>query len=353
MVKRSTCRRGIVMVLVVAALLASGACTTPLPPIASVGDPVVGPNPEVPRNQGVNTSVIRYGPWTVPAATGPGHTEAGMIENNFGLAARKPCDDCYVTSFSPQLKYPDGTIANIDTGLWLHHWGLYTFGRVDPSCPAPYPTNLAGEHIFAGGNERSRALFPANTGFRVQPGAIWTLVYDLMNVNTTPKDVVLEMTYEWVPATRTGMYAAKAWVPDVSPVCTEGRVPGDTGQYSRKRTLAVTVPGRLLGIGAHLHTVGTRLTLKDATTGQMICDSKAHYGDPAFQEPPPGHHSQHSHGYQHLAAVDQCVGTGPDRPLAVLTQGQQVEIEAFYDADAHPHDISDGVMGSWFGFMLQ
>jgi hypothetical protein len=352
MVRGSRHLRGVVLVLVVTAVVAASGCVkTPLPPVVSVGDPFVGPNPEVVRNPGVNTSVIRYGPWTVPAATGPGHHEAGMIENNYELATRKPCEDCYVTSFQPQLKYPDGAVANIDTGLWLHHWGLYVFGRPDPSCPAPLPTSLLGEHVFAGGNERSRALFPANTGFRIAPGEQWNLVYDFMNINTTPKAVVLEMTYEWVPATRAGMHAAKAWVPDVSPVCTEGRVPALTGQFSHKRTFGVTVPGRLLGIGAHLHTGGTRLTLKDATTGRMICDSKAYYGDPAFQEPTPGH-GNHGHGMSHLSAVDQCVGT-PERPLAVLERGQLVEIEAFYDGDAHPFDGSDGVMGSWFGFMLQ
>ena len=186
---------------------------------------------------------------------------------------------------------------------------------------------------------------------RIGPGTIWNLVYDLMNINSIPKDVVLEMTYEWVPASRPNMLAARALVLDVSPVCTEGRVAAATGQYTHKRTLGVNLPGRLLGIGAHLHTGGTRLTLKDVATGQMICDSRAIYGAPGFQEPT-SEHGGHGHGLSHLAAVDQCVGS-PERPVAVFERGQQLEIEAFYDGDAYPHDTTEGVMGSWFAFMLQ
>jgi hypothetical protein len=189
---------------------------------------------------------------------------------------------------------------------------------------------------------------------RIAPGATWNLVYDLMNTNPVPKDVVLELTYEWVPASRPGMLAARAAVLDVSPECTEGRVPAGTGRYSHKRTMAVTVPGRILGIGSHVHTGGTRVTLRDAATGTMICDSRAFYGGPGFEEPPPldGGHG-HGHGGSHVSAVDQCIARGPDRPVAVLSAGQQVEIEAFYDSDAHPHDPTEPVMGSWFAFMLQ
>ena len=145
MLKCSRRQRGAVLALTVAAIAAATGCVrTPLPPITAVGDPIVGPNPEVVRTPGTNTAIIRYGPWKVPAATGPGHEQAGMIDNNFELATRKPCEDCYVTSFTPQLKYPDGAVANIDTGMWLHHWGLYAAGRADPSCVAADRGRTAG-----------------------------------------------------------------------------------------------------------------------------------------------------------------------------------------------------------------
>jgi hypothetical protein len=116
-------RRGALLGLL-ALVVVAVACTTPggpLPPPAGVGDPIVGVNPDIQGTPGAQVKTIRYGPWTVPAATGTGHANAGMIKDKSLIGAERPCGDCYVTGITVDLKYPDGRVANSDTGLWLHH----------------------------------------------------------------------------------------------------------------------------------------------------------------------------------------------------------------------------------------
>jgi hypothetical protein len=355
--------RAAVLAPIVLVLLAA-ACVNPLPPIVGPGEPLTGPNPEVPTTPATHTSVINYGPWTVPGATGSGHEGAGMIESSLLFGAPRPCGDCYITTFKPQLKYTDGTVANTDTGLWLHHFQIYVLGRTDPSCAAPSPYNLLGEHIFGGGNERTRARFPAGAGVKVGALDTWNLIYDLMNTGPTAKPVYLEMTYEWVPASTPNMHAARALYLDVSPVCVESRVPGGPGAFTRRRTFTAPLSGRVLGLAGHLHDGGRRLTLKNATTGQVICDATAAYGGPGFEEPvtEPTDHGVHRDPVVHLSSVGQCISPTIDRPLAVIGRGQQLDMEAFYENPTeagHEHegghgiDIDEPVMGVFFMYILQ
>jgi hypothetical protein len=75
-----------------------------------------------PAQAATYTKVIRYGPYTIPAAASM--TEPGMIHNQLKLGVARPCLDCYITSFTPDLVYSDGTRANMDTGPMLHHFVL-------------------------------------------------------------------------------------------------------------------------------------------------------------------------------------------------------------------------------------
>lgn len=93
---------------------------------------------------GAKRVILRYGPYTIP----PTSESMGMKEFN-EMSANKPCVDCYITNLRAGLEYPNGTIANSDTGMWLHHAVLYDFGRKDLTCASlPY-------RFFASGNERT------------------------------------------------------------------------------------------------------------------------------------------------------------------------------------------------------
>jgi len=88
---------------------------------------------------------IKYGPYEVP----PSHIHNGM-KNFVDRNATMPCYDCLITWFQADLVYPDGTIANADTGMWLHHTVLTNGGKNDVrGC------KYDGERFLASGNERT------------------------------------------------------------------------------------------------------------------------------------------------------------------------------------------------------
>jgi hypothetical protein len=349
--------RSRLLAALVAVVLVALGCTQPppgpLPPIKSVGEAIIGPNPPVEGTPGARRTVITYGPWTVPGATGAGHHGAGMKED-IRFAVARPCTNCYITGATPRLTYASGASANTDTGLWLHHFALASSGGVDARCDKVL--GLAGEVFFTGANERTAARSPAGTGYRTGPLDSWSLLVDLMNTGPTAKDVRLEMTYDWVPASTAGMHAIRPVILDAGQVCTNSNLTAGTGRYSHKSTWTVTVPGRVIGIAGHEHDGGSGVTLRNLTTGDVLCDATAHYGGPGFEEPATaggGHeHSGAGDVISHLSAVDQCIARGVDRPVAVIRRGDQLEIEAFYDADLHPHDPGEPVMGLIFMFVL-
>src|SRR5829696_2600874 len=131
------------------------------------------------------TKVVRYGPFSLPAATDAG---PGMIHNQLKFGVERPCLDCFITSFTPDLVYTDGTRATMATGAMLHHFVLTSQFRADATC-GNAPLGLAGERLFASGNERTAIAFPAGYGYRVRWYDSWNLLVDLMNHSTTSKTV--------------------------------------------------------------------------------------------------------------------------------------------------------------------
>jgi hypothetical protein len=107
--------------------------------------------PQFFRELGSKRVVIRYGPFMAPGAS----TNNGMDEF-LEEDSQKPCDECLITYMKAGLEYPDGSNANADTGMWLHHGVFLDTGAMDTVCPTmgkkqrPRPNRF-----FASGNERS------------------------------------------------------------------------------------------------------------------------------------------------------------------------------------------------------
>lgn len=109
--------------------------------------------PEFFTSQGSKRTKIAYGPFEVPDMT----IKNGMkdyFESNIDI----PCTNCIITWIQAGLEYPNGSYANANTSLWLHHTVLYNLNNVDSVCGS----NLAGERFFASGNERTAADLSVN-----------------------------------------------------------------------------------------------------------------------------------------------------------------------------------------------
>jgi len=69
-----------------------------------------------------------------------------------------PCTDCYITWWRAGLEYPDGSHANANTSMWLHHLAVLNAKRRDVTCTE----RKAVERSLVSGNEREPIDMTAN-----------------------------------------------------------------------------------------------------------------------------------------------------------------------------------------------
>jgi hypothetical protein len=220
------------------------------------------------------TKTVRYGPYTIPAASG---MEMGELENRLNLWVAKPCTNCFITSMRPNLVYPDGTRANVNTGPMLHHMVLASQFRSDATCSSNL-LGLVGERFFASGNERTVIQFPSGYGYRVGYLDQWNLIYDLMNMDMEAKSVYIEMTFTYQSGSSGLEPVRPVWL-DVDQ-CGDSEYSIPSGTSDSHWDWNVNVPGRIVAIGGHVHTEGhgVRIEATNQSTGQSICNSVASYG---------------------------------------------------------------------------
>ena len=294
------------------------------------------PTTTVPGNPGERTSVVRYGPYAQQAASpnpdgSHGHWHSG---NQFSLGVQKPCTNCYITGMKADLVYPDGTIGGYSTGSQLHHMVLFNqdAGRTDATCPVGL--GFLGQRFFASGDERTPVYAPRGYGYYVGAGANWNLIWDLAGMSREPKTVYYQVTFNWVPAPANLANLEPVWF-DVDQ-CGDSTVDVPVGPSSRSWTWTVNRPGDIIGIGGHGHDGTVNITIRNDSTGQTICDSRAGYGEtPLYIDP--------EHGDRHISSMSTCLGT----PVAKVTNGQRVTMTANYNmAKADP-----GQMGIVMAFV--
>jgi hypothetical protein len=215
------------------------------------------------------------------------------------------------------LRYPDGRQANWSNDAQLHHMVLINSSRRDVTCGT-------GQRFFASGDERTVVPTVGNYGYRVGLFDRWTLLYELANHQTVPKDVVLTVTFEWVPtSTRNMTELTPVWL-DLEQ-CGDSEVSMPAGSSSRTYTWNATRSGRLMHLHGHVHDGGVNLTVDNATTGRRLCDSRAGYGEsPAYI----GHH-----GDEHISSMGICMGMR-GAPIDTIRSGDRVRLEAHYTLDA-------------------
>jgi len=275
----------------------------------------------------------RVGPWTLKAkATLP----------NRPVSPPKPCQDCFLVNVGASLEYENGDVANINTGMWLHHMVLTASGngQKDVVCPRG---GMGGRRIFASGNERSakRVNRHGKWGIKVNPADRWMSIVELMNESDVERTVYMTLTYEYVEGAAAAGYKDMHLIWLDATGCGASDVPAQKGQYQlRTPPFKSTVAGRLaFGLG-HTHDGGVNTTIFQ--NGKPICVSKMQYaGRPEFIEPAGGadHGDGHgAHGMQHISASGLCLDFGD------LAVGDELVGVSYYDADKYPQMMHDGKM---------
>src|SRR5215203_4141178 len=200
-----------------------------------------------PAQAATHSKTVRYGPYTIPAGT---MTDPGMISNQLRLGVQRPCSDCYITSFTPDLVYADGTKAAMDTGPMLHHAVLASQWRRDATCGNSW-LGLAGERFFASGNERTAITFPSGYGYRIRWYDSWNLLVDLMNHSTTSKTVYVQLTVTYRPSWESVKPLRPVWL-DVDQYG-DSEYSISAGYSDTHRDWKVNVPGKVVAMLGHVH----------------------------------------------------------------------------------------------------
>jgi hypothetical protein len=235
---------------------------------------------------GAKRTKIRYGPYRPPSVKAKNIEslllgEGGMMDASDpnGL---KPCEDeCWVTWMRAGLEYANGSAANVDSGMWLHHVVLSLKGadgsRRDTVCPS-----MKRERIFSSGNERT--VVDMTDGGRVKAGYLFRkqdqlkVDVELENQNVQSEDVYLTMTYEHVPRQSSNDFknVTAMWF-DVSNCGPSFVFPGKTQQFSyTMKPWTASFSGETVFVGGHLHDGGTNVVVTQ--NQKTVCDSVATYG---------------------------------------------------------------------------
>ncbi|HET9477348.1 MAG TPA: hypothetical protein VFP63_07655, partial [Dehalococcoidia bacterium] len=244
-----------------------------------------------------NTTTVRWGPYTVPAMD---EQENFLTTDNcWGLGGillqllggvtcinrtvQLPCTNCYIGAIIPNLVYSDGSTANHDTGVMLHHMVLMSRARGDPTCPPNLfggPVQQLGalmggnERVFASGNERTiMDLTDDGYGYRVGSSDRWMLITDLMNMMDMAQTVYLEFTFKWTAST----------VPTVRPLwfdidnCQDSELAMAAGYSDTHKDWRATFSGTIIETGGHGHGEAISTSLQNRNTGAYYCASVAGY----------------------------------------------------------------------------
>ncbi|PCJ47547.1 MAG: hypothetical protein COA99_00620 [Moraxellaceae bacterium] len=263
-----------------------------------------------------HTSVVRWGPVHLPAATaeGPGEADnemAGIGAAGLGAIGKlfiaasgysqadydvaTPCNDCFITGIKPNLVLPDGTTANFNNGIMLHHVVNQNFSNTDVTCrPNPfggliqtagfYSLTGGNERFFAAGNERSYHAQADGFGYYIGKNDKWGLVYHLMNMKPEARDVYFEYTFTWEDAKGSDLKRVRPLWIDIDQ-CDNSEMPVAAGyvdttwQWKNDRTHKVT------HIGGHLHNYGISIAWKNESKNTNICTSVAGYSPGSTKVP--------------------------------------------------------------------
>jgi hypothetical protein len=248
-------------------------------------NPVVIPSFSDPRGDLPNRPGVlergTYGPFTIPAN--------GQL-HNVPSSIPAPCTDCRITDMVPNLVFTNGSTANMQDGLLLHHFVIFNPAQQGIGCPISEP-------FFGAGNERSHLHLPTPYGYH-NTSANWNMLTHLVNTTNVAQTVNIEIVFRHRPVAETES-SRPAWL-DIDSICSGGNseytIP--TGYSDTHSDWTVPQNARILGMSGHLHDIdiidpspcpvhcasrGEAIAL----TAELVGGNNSHYFGPVPPNNPP------------------------------------------------------------------
>ena len=161
----------------------TGVATTGPPPtgtLTAANATIVGP----PKQAGVQHLDFTFGPLTIA----PGQNEITFS----GPDVAKPAVDGYIVAIYPNLLRSDGSVPPVDI-IHLHHGVWVNLSGKDPTAPLP-------ERFFASGEEKTTMIVPPGYGYPFKTSDKWLINYMLHNLLSTPDEVSITYSMDFIPA---------------------------------------------------------------------------------------------------------------------------------------------------------
>lgn len=242
---------------------------------------------------------VNYGPFSIPS-----------IKHHNGMRTIKsriasPCQNCLITWMQAGLEYTDGSIADANSGMWLHHTIFSLLNREDIVCPE----NQLGERFFASGNERTPFDLSSSgsdkTGYYLGDNDKMFMMAELMNMGHHKQEVTLTMTFEFIPILPEGFEKSRPYWLDIGG-CGSSDFPAKVDsvfQYSSVPFIG-GITGRITNVMSHLHDGGTHVEIKK--NDKIICDSQAYYKNFI--------HSHTDESMEHISSLTTCKALENTKP---------------------------------------
>lgn len=285
---------------------------------------------------GAQGVTIKYGPFTVPSSS-----ENGGMAVYSDNVIRQPCMDCLITFMQAGLEYPNGTYANTDTGIMLHHIVMHEDSSQDLTCPQ------ISTRFFASGNERTPIDLTVNgtskTGYYIPANTSMAYHIELMNERSEPSNVIVTLNFEYISGQPSGFRSVTTWWLDVAGPCksSDDDVPGAPNNvifnYTSPTPYAAPFGGSIVTMAGHMHDGGTAVTVSE--NGNNICTFTPTYAaTPDFVDQFPTYTANQpgmegvgnlSVAMNHISNISVCNDVG------TFKAGNEFGIQAFYNASAH------------------
>lgn len=272
---------------------------------------------------GATETTVRMGPIVAQPHSGDGGGEHSHgTHTTVAGPWLPPCANCYVTSVKPDLTYADGSSANYDTGVMLHHAVLFDRSKQDVTCgDSDSFYELTGRRIFASGNERTGGKLPDGYGVKLDAVPMTWGVVELMNMKPEPQAVFVEATVTHVPADTKGMEEVTPIWLDAANCTGDSQHSVPAGESTTTWRWQSTISGTIMAAGGHLHDGGRSLALSNVSTGQHMCTSEAGYGtDPSYMG--------------HIESMTLCSGR-----LGTVRRGEVLQLDSVYQMDHAADDV--------------
>jgi hypothetical protein len=117
------------------------------------------------------------------------------------------CKDCIALTGAITLEHPDGSLANLSTGVYNHHVVVLNMGKTQHMMVCPGSTSPRvppSPALFLGGaSDDTVTLFTAadgnfKTGYYIKPTDTLVMVLEIMNYSPQKQDVYVVADVEWI-----------------------------------------------------------------------------------------------------------------------------------------------------------